>query len=96
MSVYFVVQEEVHDQAQLDEYSTAAGPTMAKVRGRALAVDNDVQAVEGQWHGTRTVILEFDDEDAFREWYDSPEYQAALPLRLAATDSRGALVKGLR
>ena len=96
MSVYFVVQEEVHDQAQLDEYGAAAGPTMANVRGRALAVDNDVQAVEGQWHGTRTVILEFDDEDAFREWYDSPEYQAALPLRLEATDSRGALVKGLR
>ncbi len=96
MSVYFVVQEEVHDQDKLDEYGKAAGSTMGNIRGRALAVDNDVQTIEGEWHGTRTVILEFDDEDAFREWYDSPGYQAALPIRLAATDSRGALVKGLR
>lgn len=96
MSVYFVVQEEVQDQEGLDAYGKAAAPTMANVRGRALAVDNDVQAVEGEWHGTRLVILEFDDEEAFREWYESPEYQAALPLRMAATDSRGALAKGLR
>ncbi len=95
MSVFFVVQESVHDEDGLAAYSQAAGPTMAGVRGRALVVDNDVTPIEGDWHGTRLVILEFEDEEAFREWYDSPGYQAALPLRLAATDSRGALARGL-
>ena len=95
MSVFFVVQESVHDEEGLEAYSAAAGPTMAGVRGRPLVVDNAVTPVEGDWHGSRLVILEFEDEDAFREWYDSPEYQAALPLRLAATDSRGALARGL-
>jgi uncharacterized protein (DUF1330 family) len=71
MLIYFVVQESVHDQAGLDTYGKAAGPTMANVGSRALAVDNDVQAIEG-------------------------EYQAALPLRIAATDLPGALSKGLR
>ena len=36
---------------------------------------------------------EFADEAAFREWYDSPAYQEALKVRLAATDSRAALVE---
>jgi len=94
MSVYFVVQEEVKDQEGLEEYMKAAKSSTLG-RGRALAVDNDVVAVEGEWHGSRLVILEFEDEEAFREWYESPEYQNALPLRLAATDSRGALVKGI-
>lgn len=94
MSVYFVVQEKVNDPDGLDAYGKAAGSTL-KGRGRALVVDDAVTPVEGDWHGQRLVVLEFEDEAAFREWYDSPEYQAALPLRLAATDSRAALARGL-
>lgn len=94
MSVYFVVQEQVNDQAGLDAYVEAA-KSSSLGRGRALVVDNDVVLVEGDWHGSRLVILEFEDEEAFEEWYHSPAYQEALPLRLAATDSRGALVKGI-
>jgi uncharacterized protein (DUF1330 family) len=94
MSVYFVVQEQVDDPAGLEKYMKAARASSLG-RGRALVVDDDVCSIEGDWHGSRLVILEFDDEEAFRDWYDSPEYQAALPLRLASTDSRGALAKGL-
>ena len=94
MSVYFVVQEEVNDPDGLEAYMEAAkGSSLG--RGKALVVDNDVASIEGDWHGSRLVILEFEDEDAFRNWYDSPEYQKALPLRMAATDSRAALVQGL-
>ena len=94
MSVYFVVQEEVHDPDGLNAYMEAAKASSLG-RGKAVVVDNAVAAGEGDWHGTRLVILEFEDEDAFREWYDSPEYQKALPLRMAATDSRAALAQGL-
>ncbi|HJM21268.1 MAG TPA: DUF1330 domain-containing protein [Acidimicrobiales bacterium] len=94
MSVYFVVQEEVHDPDGLEDYMRAARASSLG-RGRALIVDNDVTPIEGNWHGSRLVVLEFEDENAFREWYDSPEYQAALPKRLSSTDSRGVLAKGL-
>ena len=95
MSIYFVVQGEVKDQDGLQEYMEAAKSSTLG-RGRALVVDDNVLPIEGEWHGSRLVILEFEDEEAFRDWYESPEYQNALPLRLAATDSRGALVKGLK
>ena len=94
MSVYFVVQEQVTDVEGLKAYEQAARASSLG-SGRALAGDNSVEVIEGDWHGSRLVILEFDDEEAFREWYESAEYQQALPMRLAATDSRGALVKGL-
>ena len=94
MSVYFVVQEQVNDQDGLERYMKAASASSLG-RGRAIIVDNNVTAVEGDWHGSRLVVLEFDDDEAFREWYDSPEYQEALPLRLSATDSRAVLAKGL-
>jgi len=95
MSVYFVVQEKVTDEEGMAAYGKAAGPTFAGVRGKAIVVDNNVQEIEGEWHGSRLVILEFEDEAAFHEWYDSPAYQEAVKLRFAASDSRGVLAKGL-
>ena len=95
MSVYFIVQEKVLDPEGMAAYGKLAGPTLEGVNVKALAVDDDVQTIEGEWHGSRVVVLEFDSEESFRGWYDSPGYQEALKLRLAATDSRGALVKGL-
>ena len=53
------------------------------------------QRLEGAWHGTRTVILEFDSPDAARAWYNSPEYQAAIPLRQAVADSNAVILPGL-
>ena len=95
MSVYFIVQEKVLDPEGMAAYGKLAGPTLEGVNVKALAVDDDVQTIEGEWHGSRVVLLEFDSEESFRGWYDSPGYQEAVKPRLAATDSRGALVKGL-
>ncbi len=43
----------------------------------------------------RTVILEFPSREAFRAWYDSPEYQEILPLRLDSTPGTLIAVNGL-
>ncbi|HJP41648.1 MAG TPA: DUF1330 domain-containing protein [Dehalococcoidia bacterium] len=95
MSVYFVVQEEITDAAGMEAYGKAAGPTLQGVRGEVLVVDDNVQAIEGDWHGSRLVVLKFEDDQAFHDWYDSSAYQEARKLRLASSDSRGALARGL-
>jgi len=92
MAVYFIVQEEIRDREALAQYGEQA--RAAPNAGKVLAVDEAQTVIEGDWHGARTVVIEFEDEAAFRAWYDSPEYQAALPIRLGATDSRAALVQG--
>ena len=93
MSVYFIVQEEIHDAEAMADYGQRA--RAAPSPGKVVAVDGAPTTIEGDWHGERTVIIEFEDEAAFHTWYDSPEYHEALKIRLAATDSRSALVRGL-
>ena len=41
------------------------------------------------------MILEFEDKEGFRAWYDSPAYQAIIGKRhAAATEGFGVLVQG--
>ena len=95
MSVYFVAQVEIHDQAGYDSYGQQAGPSMEGIDVNVIAVDDTPVALEGSWHGPRTVILEFPDEAMFRKWYDSPAYQEAAKIRWAATTTNAALIKGM-
>ena len=90
MSVYVIVQSKVANRGLLDQYMAKAGPTIKSHQGRTIAFDEEPQVVEGKNEHPRTVIVEFPSMTAFRTWYDSPEYQEALPLRLKAT--RGTLI----
>ena len=40
-------------------------------------------------------MLEFEDLDAVKRWYGSPEYQAAKKLREGAADLRMVAVQGI-
>ena len=44
--------------------------------------------------GNQTVILEFESVEAAKAWYNSPEYQEAIPLRQKAADCNAVIVKG--
>lgn len=90
---YIVFKESVHDQAAMDRYSAAAMPAIAG-KAQVLVVDPQPQVLEGDWAATQTVVLEFESPEAAREWYESEEYQAAIPLRQAAADTDVVLLSG--
>ena len=94
MSVYLVVNSSIDDPELLDEYMQAAGASLGVVPLKLLALDATSTTIEGEPPGPRTVILEFESEDDFRTWYDSPEYQAIIGKRLAATTGFAVLVQG--
>ena len=91
---FLILTEDVHDTEGIKAYERASAPTLAPHGAKVLAVDPDVQVLEGQWHGTRTVMLQFASIEAAREWYDSSDYQAAKPLREAAATCNAVLVSG--
>ena len=95
MSVYFIGQVALEDPEAYARYMEAATPSVIAHGVEVIAADDHVEPIEGNWHGTRTVIMRFEDEAAFRAWYESPEYREARKLRLAAADLRAALVHGL-
>ena len=94
MGVYFVVNSSIDDPDLLDEYVRGASATLGLVPIKVLVLDTDSKPVEGTPPGPRTVILEFESEDDFHVWYDSPEYQAIVGKRHAATTGFGVLVQG--
>jgi len=95
MPVYVVVQGRIENRDMLGEYIGKALPTIAANGGRVIGFDETPEVVEGEISHPRTVILEFDDREAFRRWYDSAEYQEVLPLRLESTPGTLIVVDGL-
>jgi uncharacterized protein (DUF1330 family) len=91
---YVVLTETIRDSEGMQAYGEASMPSIFEHRAKVLAVDEQVEVLEGEWHGTRTVVLEFESVDAARRWYSSDTYQAALPLRLAAADCNAVIVSG--
>lgn len=91
---YVMVTETINDQAGYDAYVAKALPTIMQAGGRAIVVHDDPEVIEGTWHGTRTVVLEFDSVEAARNWYKSPEYQAIIGERHASADANAAIVSG--
>jgi uncharacterized protein (DUF1330 family) len=95
MAVYAIFNYDVADTDGYQQYQKAAGGSFAGRAFKVLALDPATTRVEGERSGMQTVILEFDTKEAFDDWYNSPEYQAAVGTRLAATTNGvGLLVAG--
>lgn len=91
---YVILTEAIHDRAGMDAYGATSMASLIEHDGRVLVVDEDVEVLEGEWHGTRTVIVEYDSVERAREWYASAGYQEALPLRQAAAECNVVIASG--
>ena len=89
---YVILTEVIHDRAGMDADGAASRASLVADEGRVLVVDEDVEVLEGEWHGTRTVIVEYDSVERAREWYESAAYQETLPLRQAAAECNVVIV----
>lgn len=95
MTVYAVALIDIHDRDQYARYEAGFMEIFSKYQGTLLAVDEAPTLLEGDWPWTRTVLLEFPDEEKLRAWYDSEEYQALAQHRFAGSQASIAVVKGL-
>ncbi|MFD3926955.1 DUF1330 domain-containing protein [Streptomyces sp. NPDC058614] len=92
---YVILTEAVKDPAGMAAYGRAAAASIAEGGAAVLAADPGPQVLEGEWHGDRTVVLEFESVAAARAWYESAAYEKAKPLRHAAADTNAVIVTGL-
>ncbi len=93
--VAFAVTEifEVTDPERMSAYGKATGETLEKHGGKVIAAGPG-EAVEGDWSPNRLVIVQFDDMAALKAWYHSPEYQAQVKERQAASSGNFILLDG--
>lgn len=95
MPVYLIANIRIEDRQRYSQYEAGFLDVFDKYEGKLLAVDEGQRTVEGTWEHTRTVLIEFPNEEKARSWFDSPEYQELAKHRLAASKGDIALITGL-
>jgi uncharacterized protein (DUF1330 family) len=95
MPAYLIVETDVNDPVQYELYKAASPGAVAAGGGRFLARGGELAVLEGDWRPQRLVVLEFEDLEAIRRFYDSPAYQEAKALREGAATLHMVAVQGL-
>ena len=94
MPAYIIVDVEVTDPANFEEYRKQVPATVQKYGGRFLVRGGAMEVLEGDWRPKRVVVLEFPSMEQAKRWYDSEEYRAPKALRLKTSRGRLVLVEG--
>ncbi len=94
MTAYIIARIEVTD---LEDYKTYASQTVAlaeKAGGTFLVKGGPMTQVEGSGPD-RHVIISFPTREQALAWYESPEYQAILPIALRSSRRDLVVVDGI-
>jgi len=95
MAAYCIVDVDVKNAEAYASYKHSAAASIAQYGGRYLVRGGPHEVLEGEWHPTRLVVLEFPSVDAAKRWYTSPEYADVKPIRLEHAVSDMVLVDGV-
>ena len=95
MPVYAIAQLRFTDRDVYQRYQDAFMDVFEPYGGRVLAADDAPVLLEGESDRERIVILELPDEETFRRWASSPEYQEIAKDRHAGAHSVVHMVHGL-
>ena len=93
MAAYMIFTHKVTDADTLNNnYLPKAVESLGPYAPEILVVDENVENFEGDTDDTRTVVLKFKDRAEAKRWYNSPEYQAIVNLRLDSVEgAKGVL-----
>jgi uncharacterized protein (DUF1330 family) len=95
MPAYVIAEVDIHDPEQYGSYTAAVPETLAANGGRFVVRGGELAVLEGDWEPPRLVILEFENLDAAKRWYESSSYQEAKRLREGAATLRLVAVEGV-
>lgn len=95
MTVYVVVDNEVHDKETYAEYVKAIAPSVVEFGGRYLVRGGKVLASDSSWQPQRLVMIAFADIAAANAWLDAPHLQQLHAQRRSAALSRMVVIEGV-
>lgn len=95
MPAYVIVDSKVTDPERMKAYGAKVGATLKAHGGKPIVAGGGIEVLEGDWDPARLIVLEFADAAAARAWYNSPDYQEILPIRLEAADDKLLIVEGV-
>jgi uncharacterized protein (DUF1330 family) len=95
VTAYCIVYEAVEDPDEFERYRSQVLATIEAHHGRFVVRGGEFVTLEGELAYDRIVVLEFPTRSAALGWYNSPEYQQILPIRLGAARSQFVVVDGV-
>jgi uncharacterized protein (DUF1330 family) len=95
MPAYVIVETDISDREQYEQYKAASPGAVAAAGGRFVVRGGELAVLEGDWNPSRLVVLEFDDLEAAKRWYESETYQEAKQLREGAARLNMVAVQGV-
>jgi uncharacterized protein (DUF1330 family) len=91
---YLVAHIRVHDKEAFERFKAMSGPAIADYGGKVLVRNPMPEHREGDLRGM-TIVIEFEDMNAARRFYESDAYTAARAVRETAADTDLILVEGI-
>ncbi|SPJ29656.1 DUF1330 domain-containing protein [Falsiruegeria mediterranea] len=91
---YLIAHIRVHDPEKFEEFKAMSGPAIQQYGGRVLVRNPAPDHREGDLRGL-SIVIEFDDMDGARQFYESQEYTAARLVREMAAETDLMLVDGV-
>ena len=85
---YMIADVSVTDfDTYMADYGSIAIPLIIAAGGEILVAAPEVATVEGDYPNNWTVVIKYPSEAAATRLYNSPEYQAIIPIRHANSDT---------
>ncbi|MGH8196758.1 MAG: DUF1330 domain-containing protein [Steroidobacteraceae bacterium] len=94
MAAYVIANVEVRDPARYAEYIKLTPATVAPFGGRFIVRGGRAEKLEGDVAVNRIVVLEFDNYEKAKAWYESEGYRVAKAVRQSASVASLILVEG--
>jgi uncharacterized protein (DUF1330 family) len=95
MPAYIIVETDISDPEQYEQYKAASPGAVAAGGGRFIVRGGELAVLEGDWSPSRLVVLEFENLDAAKAFYESEQYVEARKLREGAATLNMVAVAGV-
>ncbi|HLG33216.1 MAG TPA: DUF1330 domain-containing protein [Ignavibacteriaceae bacterium] len=94
MSSYMIVEIDVKDPVGYEDYKKQTPASLKPYGGKFIVRGGNPQLIEGETEPTRIVILQFENSEKAKAWWNSPEYEGPKKLRQTTAKTRMILVEG--
>lgn len=95
MAAYIIVEVDIHDPVQYDDYKKLTPASLLPYQGKFIVRGGQTETLEGDWDAKRIVVLEFPTKELAKQWWSSHEYAPAKALRQRTSTTKMILVEGV-
>lgn len=94
MPAYVIVEVDVHNAAEYEDYKKLTPGSLVPFQGKFIVRGGKTETLEGDWNPKRIVVLEFPTFELAKSWWASEEYAPAKALRQRTAKTRMIAIEG--